>query len=130
MPYRRLLDESIVVYSDVEIAQYVNDETGSSFESIVDAINNLGLSAVGLIPVAVWQPKILAALAVGMATQNVIDSISEYLNSSSLTNTVSQMNRGDFLEVTTRIYEWSSQSGNHYTRVTEVSYDVVTYIIS
>ncbi len=121
----RLLDSTTTTFSDIELTQYVNEQRGTNFSDIVEAVGNLGIAAVGISLLGPMAIKIAGLLSVGIGMADVIDALTESLDSNSLTNTVNRMKEGDKLKVTTSFYEWSSGSGNHYTYYSENTYTIV-----
>ncbi|WP_026895344.1 hypothetical protein [Clostridiisalibacter paucivorans] len=121
----RLLKEESKTFSGMKLTQYVNEENGTNFDNIVEAVAGLGIAAVGAAVTNPMASAIATALGLALAIDAVIDAVTEALDDSDLESTIKKMDEGDSLKVITKFYEWSSGSGNHYTWYSEEEFEIV-----
>lgn len=68
---------------------------------------------------------IAGSLGLVISIDAVIKAVEEALDNNDFESTIKKMKEGDSLRVTTKFYEWSSGSENHYTWYSEESYKIV-----
>ena len=120
----RLLGQTTQTFSDIKLAQYVNDARGTNFANISVAIASLGIGAVSYTkrPMAAF---IANVLGLAMTLETVINTIIAGFDDSDLNSVVDQMEPGDKLMVVTKYYEYSTAGGVSYTYYADETYIII-----
>lgn len=120
-----LLGQSTKTFSGMALTKYVNNEKGTHYDNIAEAVVGLSVSVVATAIFPPMAAAIATGLGISIALSVVIDAIEEALDDDDLESIVGRMKEGDSLRVTTKFYEWSSGSGNSYTYYSTESYKIV-----
>ncbi|MFC0013978.1 MULTISPECIES: hypothetical protein [Allobacillus] len=110
-----------------ELLRWYNEEAQANFSDLAEVAASVGMTTLTI----ALRHRVNAYVALGISAASALLTyasaivfINNSLTQSDLHNTVEQMldSGGSYFRVVTRYVEWSSGSGNHYTRYTEHDY--------
>ena len=120
-----LMKQTTEYFSGTALTTYLNQEKGTTFRNLPEAITNLGVGLVTLALVSPLALEISKALGLALALQTVIDTVEAGIKTEKLQPVLDEIGTTGTLEVTTSFYEWISGSGNHTAYYTEEEYRAV-----
>ncbi len=120
-----LLKEETETFTGKELTKYLNEERGSNYKDLPEALMSLGVTAVGSILISPLAVQIAGILGLGIAVATVIQVIEDGMDSKKLASVLEEVGDHGTLEVTTSFYEWLSGSGNHTGYYSETTYRAI-----
>ncbi len=120
-----LIDKKIKTYSGKKLTRYLNEERGSSFDDLPEALASIGITVAGATLIPPLAVSIATYLGIALGIDTVASIIEEDMDKRKLGRVLEEIGTTGTLEVTTKFYEWLSGSGNHTGYYAEVTYRAI-----